>query len=194
MISQYQESIQHFIANISAWEDAYAYPELSFFAVRKGNLLHLVQGRIFLRAQPATIPQRQFESESVAAGYFPLAALGLDYHTLINRLCASETIETPVGNIVLPIDSNGSVSTHYIPFHSEGLSLANRLAVLMLSGAQRHSLIAQPNLDWELKAACEPYDSLSELLFDYSLGAYHGDFSSVEVVATPFADQPVLGV
>ena len=187
MISQHQENIQHFMANISAWEDAYAYPELSFFAVRKGNLLHLVQGRIFLRAQPAAIPQRQFESESVVAGCFPLSTLGINYQTLINRLCNSEAIETPAGNLVLPIDSNGSVSTNYIPFHPEGLSAGNRLAVLMLSGAQRHSLIAQPDLDWELKAASEPYESLNELLFDYSLGAYHGDFSSVEVVATSFA-------
>jgi hypothetical protein len=46
-------------------------------------------------------------------------------------------------------------------------------------------LFEQPSVDWELKAAPEPYESLAELGGAFSLGGYGGDSTAIEIVAQP---------
>jgi hypothetical protein len=58
----------------------------------------------------------------------------------------------------------------------------------MISGAQHQTYLHQPQIDWELRSAPTPFDSLGELLNEYSLGVYKGDFAHVEVVALPAAE------
>lgn len=176
-----RETIERFWADIAPWEAAYIHPGLSFFAVRHAGQLHVLHGRLFLHTAPPTIPRKHFESVNAIAGYFPLAELGLTHRAMVDKIMASEPIQTPLGNLLLPLDSN--LSTHYLPFHPEGIGGGNRISVLLISGAQRHSYIQQPQLDWELKSASAPFDSLGELLGEYSLGGYKGDFAHIEVVA-----------
>jgi hypothetical protein len=55
----------------------------------------------------------------------------------------------------------------------------------LLQGAAREGLFDQPAVDWELKAAPEPYETLAELGSAYSLGGYAGDSTAIEIVAQP---------
>lgn len=180
--------IERFWTDISAWETAYTDAALSFFAVRRDGRLDLLHGRLFLNTAPPTIPRKQFESANTVAGYFPVSDLALNPCDLVNKIVASEPVRTPLGDLILPLNTDARPSTHLLPFHAEGISHGSRISVLMISGAQRYSYIQQPQLDWELKAASTPFDSLSELLNDYSLGAYKGDFAHIEVVALPVAE------
>lgn len=182
------ETLERFWTEIASWEAAYSCPGLSFFAVRHDGQLHLLHGRLFLHTAPPKIQRKPFESVNVAAGYFPLSDLGLDHRALVDKIMASEPISTPIGLLKLPLDSASGHSTHLMPFHPEGISGGNRITVLMISGAQRHSYLQQPQLDWELKSAKLPFDSLNELLNEYSLGGYKGDFAHIEVVALVAAE------
>jgi hypothetical protein len=48
---------------------------------------------------------------------------------------------------------------------------------------RKHSIPALQELDWELKAANPPYDSLDELIEEYGIGGMGGDYCEIEVVA-----------
>lgn len=178
-----QQNVERFFEGIAPWSEAYSHPGLSYFAMRSDGQLHILQGRLFLYTAPSKTAQRHIQTQTIAAGYIPLADLGIDYRTFVDRIMAAEPITSPIGDFVFPVDQSHGPSTHLIPFHQEGLSTGNRLSVLLISGVQRHSLIKQMDIDWELKAAPEPFESLNELLNEFSLGSYRGDFANIEVVA-----------
>lgn len=179
------ESIERFWADIAPWETAYTYPGLSFFAIRHEGQLHVLHGRLFLHTVPNIISRGCFQSANAVAGYLPLTELGLTPRDLVEKIVSSEPVKSPLGDLLLPYDS--SPSAYFQPFHSEGMSNGNRISVLIISGAQLHSYIQQPHLDWELKSASIPFDSLGELLNEYSLGGYKGDTAHIEVVASAVA-------
>ncbi len=188
MTDHNRETIERFWADVKLWDAAYTHAGLSFVAARRDGELNLLHGRLFLHTAPPAIPRKHFESVNTVAGYFPLSELGLTQHELVEKVMASESIQTPLGDLLLPLDAGNRPSTHLLPFHNEGISSGSRISVLMISGAQRHSHLQQPQLDWELKSAAIPFDSLSELLNEYSLGGYKGDFAHIEVIALPVVE------
>jgi hypothetical protein len=177
------DNIQRFLSNIAPWESAYTDIGLSYFAIRKDNVQNLLQGRLFFNTVLTTIPHKQFKTNDILAGYFPISELKVGYRDLITQLATHGRIKTPIGELVFPTEDNGRVATEFNPFHREGIRNGNRLTVLTLSGARGPLFVKQPDLDWELKAGPEPFDSLNELLLEYSLGTYRQDFTNIEVVA-----------
>lgn len=180
------KKIADFFAGIAPWETAYKHVGLSYFAVKYEGVFVLSQARLFLRTAPSTIPATHFQSSNIRAGYYPLIELSGTPREVIERIL-SGTLPTPHGELSFPPEQNGHYSAIYTPLHHEGQQSGNRLDVLMLTGMQRMQYVRQPQLDWELKAAPTPYDNLNDLLFDYILGAYQGDFAKVEVIASHVA-------
>jgi hypothetical protein len=178
------DNIQRFFQTISPWEAAYENNiGLSYFAIRKENVLNLIQCRLFLNTYPPNITLTKFESRQVLAGYFPLSKIGMDHHDLISQLSSNGRIKTPVGELVLPVEAEHRLTSKFVPFHQEGIRNGNRLTVLTLAGAGWDSYIQQPDIDWELKAAPEPFDTLDELLLEYFLGGPRSEFASIEIIA-----------
>lgn len=188
MTDIHQEAIERFWDDIAPWEKAYIHSGLSFVAARHNGQFQLIHGRLFLRPSPLSVQSIPFESTSISAGYFTLSELGLTPRVLVDKIVAAEPINTPLGPILLPLGGDARLSAHLLPYHPEGLGSGSKLAVLMISGAQRYGYVQQPQLDWELKAASLPFDTLGELLAEYSLGPYKGDFAHLEVVATSVAE------
>lgn len=178
-----QENINQFFESISSWEEAYACPTFSFLAVPSDGVLHVLQGRLFLQTDTRPVQGRMVKTDAVVAGNISLTDVGLTYRDFIDHLITNQEVNTPVGKLKFPIDPNGAASVTSFPFHQEGLGNGSRLPVLMISGVQRHGFIQQPQIDWALAAAAQPYDSLNELLYELSLGGYQGDFAVIEVVA-----------
>lgn len=178
-----QECIDQFAEAIAPWEEAYVCPTFSFFAVQRDGAMLLLQGRLFLQTEVGSIPRRIFKTDGVVAGNIALSDTGLTYREFLDRLVANQAVDTPVGTLTFPVEPSSAPSAIFFPFHQEGIGSGSRLPVLMISGIQRHGLIQQPQIDWELAGALQPYDSLNELLDEFSLGGYRGDFAVVEVVA-----------
>ena len=176
-------SLRQFLETIAPWEDVYTCPTLSFFAVPRDGVLLLLHGRLFLQTDPGSIPNKIVEGRSIVAGNVSLSDLGITYREFLDRILASEELQTPFGKLKFPLEPSGVPSVHVVPFHQEGISNGSRLPVLIVSGVQRHGFIRQPELDWELAAGATPYESLTELFFEFSLGRYQGDFALVEIVA-----------
>ncbi len=183
-----KENIQRFFSTISPWEAAYTDAGLSFLAIRKNGVLNLLRGRLFLHTAPPTIPRTQFQSSSVLVGYFPLSELGQSYRDIISQLAETGRITTPVGELVLPVDEQHPLAALFVSFHQEGIRAGNRLPVLTFFGTDLHSYIPQPHIDWELKAARQPFDTLNELLSEYVLGDSRDQRASMEVIAVHVAE------
>ncbi len=182
MTDRNKDNIEKFLAAIQPWQSAYGYPGFSYFAVLQGGCFNLLHGRIFLHPAPSTIAHTQFETQHVRAGYFTLSEMGTSYQEMLVQL-QSGRIQTPKGELVFPIEAGRPVTTYFSPFHQQGISNGSRLLVLTLTGAPRNSFFQQPDLDWELRSAPVPFESLNELLSEYSLDFYQGDLANVEVVA-----------
>ncbi len=106
---------------------------------------------------------------------------------MISQLATCGRITTPVGELVLPVEADSRVTSTFVPFHQEAIRTGNRLPILTLSGARGDHYVQQPDIDWELKAAPEPFDNLDELLLEYSLGGPHNEFVNIEIIATNVA-------
>jgi hypothetical protein len=187
------ERVSEFWEHIRPWEGGYTHPGFGFFAARKEGKLILMHGRLFLNTTAPRIPRSQLQTENIAAGYFSLAELNLTPAELINKLLASESIETPIGEFRFPLEGE-RYSSFFTPFYQDTLTSGRKVSLLRISGDERQSYISQPNLDWELKAATTPYDSLSELMNEYWLGGYQGDYANIEVAAFDVVEVDVNSV
>ncbi len=180
-------NIQRFFSTITPWETAYTEAGLSFLAIRKDGVLNLLRGRLFLNTVPSKIPREQFQTRDVLAGYLPLSELGQSHRDMVSQLAATGRFTTPVAELVLPVDDQHPLTSHFVPFHQEGLQAGHRLPVLMLFGARIDSYVQQPHIDWELKAAPQPFDTLDELLLEYFLGGSRDERASIEIAAAEVA-------
>lgn len=187
-ISEYdRKGIDSFFSAISPWESAYTHVGLSYLAVRKNGSLYLLQCRIFFHTAPSAIPHTQIDATNVLAGHFLLSELGKNSRELIEQLDSTGYLETPVGKLVFPKDSSGRISVYFDRFNHEAITAGNWLSVLKLCGERWQLFVAQPDTDWRLKANVPPFDSLNELLAEYSLAGYRDDSACIEVVATQIA-------
>lgn len=182
-----KEQIEQFFSAIAPWSNAYSEIGLSYFAVRKDGEVNLLQARFFLNISPSVVPLASVETASVLAGYFVFSDRDLNLRDFVAHLVDDGEIDTPLGTFKFPSENGEGFSAYFDPFHQEGIAGGNRLSVLTIRGARKYQLIEQPKLDWELKAATKPYDSIDELLTTLFLGGNRDDSAKVEIVANPVA-------
>ena len=178
-----QQNIDDFFQSIEAVAAGYQNTTFAYIAIKHQSDFVLVQGRIFFNTEPSRIPHSHFQSKSVRAGHYRLAEFKMDARALIGCLC-SGTLETPHGPLRFPVSHEGSYTANYTPLHPDGLRRQARISVLRIVGGTP-DFSKQPALDWELKAAAVPYDSLQELAFEYAL-APSPDVTIINVEAIAF--------
>ncbi len=159
----------------------YKHASLRYLALKKGEIFELTQGRLLLQGVPTTIPSRYFQSKNIKAGLHRLDELKLTPKAMIDSLL-SGVLRLPHGELHFPPEQTRSHSLHFNPYYSDGISLQHRQVQLYIRGARRES-IRWPALDWELKAASTPFDSIQELSNEFSVGPTDGESLGVEVIA-----------
>jgi hypothetical protein len=154
----------------------------SYIAVKKDEEFVIVKGVISYNTGFVRTPLTHFHSENVRAGAYSVKELNLEVPALINAFVSGQ-LTTPHGVLrFLPNDS-GNYATTREPFHQEGIKAQSRLDVLtVLGGPVEQYLQHKLKLDWELRAASTPYDTLEELAFEYGLGTLRS-LLCVEVIA-----------
>lgn len=181
-----RQNIESFFTSIAPWRAAYGSARLHYLGLRRGEQLQLLSARIYLSVGVGSSSKEHFQSGAVEAGQWDIP---------VDRLSVEQVVQSRVSPTGLAIEGNGllmlaatdfddgvSASTPIL-LHPEGLDAGNRLAVLSVSGAHRHSYLTQPDTDWLLRGARIPFDNINELSAEYGLGAYRGDLSLLEVVA-----------
>lgn len=144
----------------------------------------IIRARIFLQTEGQSIKQRRFVSKNLAAGIFSLADINLDTNDILNHV-VSGTIPTPDGPIKLyPIaHSSPQYSVYWDPIHEAGVSNQVRISVLSIKGEEFGDFDLDRNIQWELRAAVEPFDTFNELANDFLLAGPSNGSSFVEFVA-----------
>lgn len=176
-----KQHVDEFFKAIEPIQIGYLDNGFSYLAVREKAGFAIVQGKLFLSVSPSTIPHTHFKSENVRAGHYSLAELKLTPREFVERL-VSGGVETPDGPLRFLPQENGYHGVYYQPFHSDGLQSNNRFNVLGLVGTPPWSLVKQPDLDWELKAAPIPYDGIADLAQEYQIGTLRTDATNLEIV------------
>lgn len=176
-----QKFIDEFFATIEPFEAAFQHIGFSYLAVKFGEIFSITKGRIFLNTAPPTAQQHHFESPHVRAGHYGLSELKLDLRGVIDKLMTG-TLETPHGPLHFLAAPGGRYATSFVPFHPDGLQQQLRFNVLTLMAGQTES-IRQPDIDWEIKAASRPYDSLQELANEFGLAPLTDRPPYVEIIA-----------
>ncbi|MBB3410838.1 hypothetical protein FHT87_004785 [Rhizobium sp. BK316] len=155
-----------------------------FCAVKINEKFQVIQARLFLEG--GTPPETSFyESRTVVAGRFSLPETGLSPIDFIRSVHKGDFV-TPKGTLAFAANNGGARPINIQPFHPAANQ--GRLAVLTISGATMGELCSRPLIDWELRGADEPYDSLDELLLQFRLGT-PGQETAFDAVI-----QPVLEV
>jgi hypothetical protein len=180
-----QASLNDFYAAIRNWEQAYQHSSFFYVAVKEGDQFEILQAAVRLSAELSDLPSSHFASENIKAGHYTLSELGLDYKNVISALL-SGSLNTPAGILRFsPQIGQHHHSLFYTPVHPTTQRSQSRFNVVKLGSGQPTVDRKQPLLDWELRAAPTPFDSIGELLLEYNLGALFGDVISVEIIATP---------
>jgi hypothetical protein len=94
-------------------------------------------------------------------------------------------LRTPQGECAFRASSGtGEFTATFAGQDPSNAARQERIFVLRILGDTGSlSLVTQPHLDWELRAADPPYDGLGDALGDVQLGSFRTDASSVELVA-----------
>jgi hypothetical protein len=183
-MSEYDtKNIESFWHSIEGLSEAYTEnSSFSYFAVRDNDRFILTSARILLTANRSQFSREPFASRHMRAGNLSLRSLSITPKELMAQLM-SGSVQLPDLKLAFPPQREDEYSTYFVPLHEEGRQAGNRLTVLAVSGASRLNTIDTALLDWELKAAETPYDSVVELLGAYGLGQMEGTYTKVEFIA-----------
>lgn len=185
MSIQFEKQIEAFFTAISNWRCAYRTARLHLLGIRNDEFLEVISARIVLDIGGDIACKSPFHSGRIEAHQILLNQEALNLQEVVLALASPDGFTiNGVGRVKLP--STEQVGIYAAPptlLHPEGLNTGNRLAVLSIAGGKLDNLLAQPELDWILKAADSPYDSLQELSIDFSVGTQLGERALLEIVA-----------
>lgn len=177
-----REYVRDFFADISSWSDACDTVVVCYVALKGQNGFELAKARVFIELWPRGIEKAFYDFENIQAGTFYLADLDVSPEAFIEEL-ESGKFPTPNGMLSFFPERDGGHSAYYNPFHGEGLETGNRLGLLSIMGDRLSQQPHYTELDWELKSAEKPFDSVHDLLAELSLGAIDNGKAIVEFVA-----------
>ena len=162
------EAIEEFFRVAEACENAVV-PIVTYLAWARGGVRVVIKARLRFELQGVDFTPRRFEWNEVVAESFRLAEICKTPRDFIADILAGR-FTSPGEEIIFPAPIGGNIAAQFLPLHPEGLERQSRTAVLKVLGDQRVPLNYAP-LDWDLKAASPPYESLTELCQDFGLGA-----------------------
>lgn len=190
MSSSYDQAFQDFKVLLSKWESAYVCSVHSYVALKGQEGGRLLFGRVLLEPTREGITETpfQFETEHIIAGRFVKVATPESIVGLIAK-AKSGQMDTGKGIASLATNSSGSVSAYFASIYHPLISDGPRLPSLLVRGTAKHDVLILAGdarqIDWELKSADVPFDSLDDLLGHCGLPVLMqiGDATTLEIVA-----------
>ena len=143
---------------------------------------YVVKARLNFHGAGTDLAPKEFESPQVVAERFELSAIGLTPEDVIQAAVNGKII-TPQGEIAFLPQISGGYAAAFIPLHPEVLAQQQRTGVLQIRGTDQSDHWQNPLLDWALRSADVPYDSLNELSIDFGMGGLIERSTIIEAVA-----------
>lgn len=143
---------------------------------------HIIKARLNFHGEGTDLEPKSFASPEIVAERFPLSALGLTPEDVM-KAALNGTIATPGGEYPFLPQMTGGYAATFIPLHPEMLAQQSRTGVLQIRGTDQSDHWQNQVLDWALRSADAPYDSLNELSIDFGLGGMIERSVIIEAVA-----------
>jgi hypothetical protein len=175
--------LSNFLTAIAPWESGYEHNSFAYVAKKQEGIFVISQAIIWLSTTESKIPFRAFETENVCAEHVRLTDVGLTYRQCIEDLCAG-MITTPRGRGLFPAQQSGWHDLFFTPLHPSALQSQSRVNLLQIKGDHQILKNGPSILDWELRGADTPYDTVQELFGEFGLGGLFTDRITLEVVAS----------
>lgn len=174
----------NFNAFVSRWTEAYVSAAYSYIGFKTDEGSHLFCGRVFFdTVRPATNGQPfKYEAEHIVAGRFIKIAGANTISVAVTDAKAGKVDGIDNATLSLVADNN-RLSEYLSPFYHPFISS------LRISGMSKFNLINKldlpRDLDWQLKSADVPFDTMDDLLKHCGLPslAQIGDSTILEIVA-----------
>lgn len=177
-----------FLQEISELECGYGNAVFSYHARKAGEKLLLLHGRLALRAWENYLPEKLVRFTDQEIGRFQFSKLGMNVREFVEKIRNGDWIESPNGPMRLFNPTSQPVQERFEDLHQAGLEKGHRFSLLGLQGGMFDRPRLSPQVDWELKAGDVPYDGMWELLTEFHLAGYLGDFAAIEIMAFQVAE------
>ena len=187
MSNQKDQDFEKFCSLVSIWKDAYQYAVYSYVAFKTADGPRLLFGRVLLEPTRVGVNETPFtfETEHVIAGRSVTGVVSSNIADIIAMAKRGE-MRGPNGILLLAVNKGASFWTHFASIYHPFISEGPRLPSLLIRGVSKHNLLSDTRqLDWELKAADLPFETLDELLGYCGLHTLiqMGDSTTLEIVA-----------
>jgi len=163
-------NISEFLKLLSLWKQAYKWKTTAFVGIKNPDGPTLLFGRIiFDYIKPNEDLLFDFESSHLIAGR-EIVEIDSDNIEACIRDAEGGKLVAAGKSFSLHNKEDKSMGTAYYPIHHPSITLGPRIPSLIIYGGQKNELISIPNfrpgemLDWDLKSADQPFESLNELL------------------------------
>lgn len=176
-----KQNLDDFLHQIEPNLAAYQNAEFSYLAFKNGDSYELAQGRLVLGSSIVQRSLQLFRSKNIMAGTWMLSDMGYTPKSVVDCLLTG-ILKTPHGDLHFPPGHGNQYSVHFNPLHQDGVLKQNRLIHCNLSGNTRPRFDSRI-IDWDLKAAAVPFESMLDLCNEFSIGAIIGDITNVDIVA-----------
>lgn len=187
---QNKQAIDYFKELLILWENAYKCAVISYVGLKTTDGPRLLFGHIILEVTRVGIKDTpfNFETEHVLAGRRVLDVAWPDIPSLLSTAGKGE-VPFVNNDVALGVENERKISVDFYPIHHPLFNEGPRLSCLRIRGMAKYGLFAKitdsQQLDWELKAAKVPFDSLDDLLIHCNLPTLQqmGDSTMLEVMA-----------
>ncbi|MEW6409741.1 MAG: hypothetical protein AB1488_06470 [Nitrospirota bacterium] len=195
-----KNAVDEFSDILSHWIDVYKWQNCSYVAIKSPTGPKLVFGRIILETSlyKDSITDFYLETQSIIAQHEILSA---EPNNIDKRLLeAKEGLATYSKHAFNLKNKSGELPdfTCY-PIYHPAISYGPRLPSLIIRERERHAILTMNLrlLDWELRSADQPFDSIEDLLayMGFPVLSQMGDFATLEIVArtpTNISDKSII--
>ncbi len=174
---------EEFFNYIRDFDCGYDFLRFSFLAIRNEvtNEFVIIKARLFLSSGVSVFESKALKTTNVLAGSF-VVERGESRHIKLDELdfvkqVLSGVVRTPQGTV--------SFCGRNITFNPHFIESQQSLAILSISSDEFKQTDQFRLIDWELRAATEPYDGLQDLALDLGLGSVQiSGESTVEIIAS----------
>lgn len=179
------DHLAEFFSDIEPWYLAYVKSStFGYVAAIENDTLVLRTGRLMLDAFAPPGGMQHLRSKSIVGGRLDLASLGLEPQEFLRKL-AAEGVEIDEGRLSLPPEGD-AYSSYYVRVEQQGAEPTEyRVATVTLTGRRHVNAISEHLLDWELRAASPPFDSVQELASHFGAGTVRHDVCLIDITAMP---------
>lgn len=163
-----QRAISDFVAATAGFPTAMI-ASLTYLARVDRDEPYIVKARLNFHGDGTDLEPKCFTSPEIVAEMFPLSVLGLTPIDVVKSVLNGK-IATPRKEYAFLPQFTGGYAATFVPLHPELLAQQSRTGVLQIRGNDQSDHWQNEVLDWALRSADLPYDSLNELSIDFGMG------------------------